>query len=188
MTRSFSVARSSGARPLSMIGSTLLALCLVGCAGSLPENLKGGGGGGGSGGGGSGGGTVPDVMCSDGMKATVKIIMTCGQTAICHDATAASAGGLILNTANVLVGNLLDKNPTAKSTLCSKYGGPYLKGGSNPATGLFLNKLVMTPACGASMPFAKPLLPQADIDCLTQWATAVTSPGSSGGSDAGAGQ
>jgi hypothetical protein len=190
MTRSVSVGRSFGAWPLKMFGCSLLALLLVGCAGSLPPELLGDGGGqgsGGNGGGGNGGGSggagVMDVTCSDGMKASVKIIMTCGQTAICHDATAMAAGGLVLNAANVLAANLVDKKAgTASaagmmSSQCKAYPDPYLKKGSNPAMGLFLEKLKMTPACGASMPFAKPVLPQTDIDCLTMWATANSGAG-----------
>ena len=184
MTRSVSVGRSFGAWPLKMFGCSLLALLLVGCAGSLPPELLGDGGGqgsGGNGGGGNGGGSggagVMDVTCSDGMKASVKIVMTCGQTAICHDATASAAGSLSLDKAATLAANLVDKKASAASSQCKAYPDPYLKKGSNPAMGLFLEKLKMTPACGASMPFAKPVLPQTDIDCLTMWATANSGAG-----------
>jgi hypothetical protein len=159
-----------------MFGCSLLALLLVGCAGSLPPELLGGGAGG-SGSGGNGGGSggaagIKDVACSDGMMASVKIVMTCGQTAICHDATASAAGSLSLDKAATLAANLIDKKATAASSQCKAYPDPYLKKGVTPAMGLFLEKLKMTPACGASMPFAKPVLPQTDIDCLTMWATA----------------
>ena len=176
MTRLLSVARSTGAWPLSLIAIGMFALFAVGCAGSLPPGLEPGGGSGGMGGGGTGGmmTTAPDVMCSDGMMATAKIVSTCGQTAVCHDNAAAASGMLTLNNAATLVGNLLNKKPNAKSPLCAAYADPYLKEGSNPPTGLFLEKLKMMPACGASMPFAKPVLPQADIDCLTKWAMGVT--------------
>lgn len=174
MTRLLSVARSSGAWPLSLIGIGLFSLIAVGCAGSLPPDLVGGGGTGGMGGGGGGTGgmttTVPDVMCSDGMMATAKIVMSCGQTQICHDATAGSAGGLSLSDATKLAANLVDKKPImGKSISCGMYPDPYLKKGSMPPTGLFLEKLKMMPACGSFMPFAKAVLPQADIDCLTMW-------------------
>jgi hypothetical protein len=96
----------------------------------------------------------------------------------CHDAAAAGAG-LDLASPGVAA-RLLDKNPTAGQgaipSQCTNIGKPYLKSGTNPATGLLLDKISRTPGCGSPMPFGYAALSAAQISCIQTWATSVTSP------------
>jgi hypothetical protein len=109
---------------------------------------------------------------------STKPMHTCSVVGACHDA-AGSAAGLDLLTPgwqNKLVGT----NPTATGGMDTLHSmcvghGPYLVAGSNPATGLFLDKLKMTPPCGVHMPN----LPGSDFSatelaCIQDWATGLT--------------
>ena len=93
----------------------------------------------------------------------------------CHDTTA-TGGGLDLKSAGV-VGRLLDKGPSTNTdagAACMAASKPYLKSGSNPATGLLLDKLAAgTTTCGTPMPQIGSLN-ATQKKCLNDWATAVT--------------
>ena len=94
----------------------------------------------------------------------------------CHPTGAARGAGLDLRSAGV-VGRLLDKGPstdTGAGAACMAAAKPYLKSGSNPATGLLIDKMTMSTAtCGTIMPQIGTLT-AAQKKCLTDWATAVT--------------
>ena len=61
---------------------------------------------------------------------------------------------------------------------CMANTTPYLNAGSNPATGLLIDKVTMThPPCGGQMPDSAPFpLTATQQSCLIQWATTLTSP------------
>lgn len=146
-------------RALTLVAS---GLALTGCPGELDPALLPGGGG--SGGGGTGGGTV----CAG--DAILKS-STCA-VAGCHGVNA-PAGGLDLFSAG-LVTRLLGNSPNPATTMNCMGFGPYLVPNSNPATGLLLDKLNPTPACGGTMPSPLGNLPADQKQCLQEWATAVT--------------
>jgi hypothetical protein len=142
---------------------TLAAFSLVlsGCPGDLDPRLMGTGTGGSG-----GGGNVCDgaAMMADTLK--------CGSNAGCHGSTAMIAG-LDLVSAGV-AGRLLGRMPDpTTSTSCGASTMPYIVQGMSPATGLIFDKLNATPTCGSPMPFPLGNLPQADRDCLQEWANAV---------------
>jgi hypothetical protein len=79
--------------------------------------------------------------------------------------------------------NLVGKSPTAGAgtatgfpTMCAGMGMVYLNAGSNPATGLFLDKInpsVVVP-CGAHMPYLQANLTMAQFACIQSWANTLT--------------
>jgi hypothetical protein len=178
MTRLLSVARSSGAWPLRLIGIGLFALAAVGCAGSLPSDLTGGGGSGGGGGGDAGMGGRP-MGCAN--ATSIFTNKTC--TTICHSAAGAPAfGGFDMTGAgwpNRLVGGMPPAQTMANMNKCGGMTPPlvYLKPNVQPAQGLFLDKLKPNPSCGVQMPMAMPGLGQADMDCIQNWANNVVAGG-----------
>jgi hypothetical protein len=133
------------------IGALLLSLTVVGCAGSLDPGVTGNGGG--AMGGNSG------AACQD------TIFMN--KCVFCHGAASNSAG-LDLETADP--GARMLGAPTGAGTSCP--GGTLLKAGTNPAEGIFVEKIT-TPTCGSKMPIG-PALSTAEVTCLTTWATTVT--------------
>src|ERR1700690_4419507 len=157
----------------------LLLLAFWGCAGDLNPALFPGGGaglGGSTGtGGATGGGGSSQQVCD---APTAVFAGTCAFSG-CHDASGSGAG-LNLTSAGI-VGRLLNVMPNAAlSPSCGNATEPYLKSGSNPATGLLLDKLVPLDAnldvtCGALMPQGSPaMIAQLSFSCITAWATAVT--------------
>ena len=72
----------------------------------------------------------------------------------CHAANTAAGAGLDLASAGV-VGRLLGQGPStnnAAGALCASVGKPYLVAGSNPATGLLMDKMdVDKVTCGNTM-------------------------------------
>ena len=97
----------------------------------------------------------------------------------CHDA-ASKTSGLDLTAGSDLGARLLGGMPTSGSLSCNSNTTHYLTAGSKPATGLLLNKLSTSPACGMIMPYGASTtsgrLSDTQIACLTSWATTVTSP------------
>ena len=156
------LARPSGTLGVrALVGATVLwgLVATAGCPGTLdPSLLNGGGGTGGTG----------ASVCN---AAATVIGPNCGIPG-CHGSTAPSSG---LNlTPMGIVARLLDKAPTSSSQLCSGNTTPYLKSGSNPATGLLLQKISSSPPpCGDHMP-AGVQLADSDMTCVNDWATAVT--------------
>jgi hypothetical protein len=96
---------------------------------------------------------------------------TCGA---CHYAGSVLGAGLDLASAGV-VGRLVGKGPSTDPTaMCQSSGKNYLVASSNPATGLLIDKITMSPPeCGSAMPIG-PQLTATQQKCLTDWATAVT--------------
>ena len=121
---------------------------------------------------GTGGGTGPcDAM-------PIFTIHSCAAAMACHDA-AGSAAHFDMKTAgwqNRLVG----VKPSAGGasglgSVCIASGMPYLVAGSQPARGLFLDKLFSTkPVCGAQMPLIPPNLSASELDCVQRWANGLT--------------
>jgi hypothetical protein len=75
-----------------------------------------------------------------------------------------------------VIQRLLGRPPDPATSLsCAQNTTPLLVSGSNPATGLLLDKLKKPAPCGTAMPYPglEPL-PAADIACIQEWATAVT--------------
>jgi hypothetical protein len=162
--------------PRGRFGKTLLAslfalsglAALAGCPGSLDPSLTGSGTGGtGNTGGSSGVCDAPTMVfkSTDTQKG-------CGAENGCHGAVSKESG-LDLVSANV-ISRLLDKAPDpTTSVACMGTTEVYLKAGSSPPMGLLLDKL-NSGSCGLPMPYPVGGLPQAQRDCITQWATAVT--------------
>jgi len=132
----------------------LLAVAVTGCAGSLDPGV-GGGGSNGAMGGSSGNGC--------------QVAIFAGQCANCHIAGGNGAAGLDL------------ASPNPEMRLVGKMGGStgscsimtLLVANSNPATGVFVDKITLSsPPCGSSMPLGT-LPSPADQSCLTGWATMV---------------
>ena len=96
----------------------------------------------------------------------------------CHASTQPAAGLDLLSAG--LADRLLNKGPTANAgplpSMCVGPNRNYLNGGSNPATGLLLDKVGTTPPCGARMPSGGAPLNNNEMACLRSWALSVTSP------------
>ena len=139
------------------------SLGLAGCPGELDPRLLGPTGTGGTGG--------PQVC--DG-KALMRG-QACSQPG-CHAASGAQAGLDLFSDG--VVQRLLGKSPIEPppaGAACAGMNMPYLVAGSNPATGLLLDKLKNPAPCGLPMPYpGLMLLPAAEIACLQEWSTAVT--------------
>jgi hypothetical protein len=100
----------------------------------------------------------------------------------CHDGTMATAANFDMATTGWQM-NLVDHNPKGGGmglqSVCTPSDGPYLMKGSNPATGLFIRKITgVGNLCtgGQRMPYLQSTnyLNQHDIDCVTSWATTLT--------------
>jgi hypothetical protein len=142
---------------LLTVGGGLLSLFLVGCPGSLDPGVGAGGGSGGAGG--SGGPCNPTP------------VFTARCTSIgCHNSSGAAAG-LDLQSANPAARLVGVGTGTGTGAACS--GQTLLNPGSNPATGVFIDKIT-TPTCGLMMPETGGALSAGDLACLTSWATSVT--------------
>ena len=60
---------------------------------------------------------------------------------------------------------------------CSAVKTPFLVPGSQPATGLFLDKLTSSfGGCGIRMPSINGPVSAADMECIQRWANALTAP------------
>jgi hypothetical protein len=146
----------------STAAAGLLSLLVLGCAGSLEPGV-GVGGGGASGSGGSTG--------SNGCETAVFT----GKCTFCHS-TAGPAAGLDLQMANV--GARLVGKPTSSAlgAACANKG-MLLDANSNPATGIFIDKITLPDGdpglCGSAMPQGGTLTPT-ELSCLKTWANGVT--------------
>jgi hypothetical protein len=174
------------------VGAVVSVLALTGCPGTLdPELAKmatgagnstgtggGGTGGGGTGGGGSSGtgGTVAS-NCTGGNDGAMMVASICA-TSGCHDTSDAPFSGGLDLTVNSSIGSRLvggSAGTVAQNSSCTGMG-PYLDPGSNPATGLLIDKVKATFPCGNQMPFGGTPLTAQQQTCLVQWATTLTSP------------
>jgi len=161
------------------ICGAVLLLAFGGCAGDLNPALFPGGSTGLGGSTGTGGITGSGGSSQQVCDAPTTVFAGNCAFGGCHDANGTSAGFNL--TSAGIVGRLLDVMPNpAVSPSCGASTEPYLKSGSNPATGLLLDKLVPTDAnldviCGVLMPQGSPtMIKQSDFSCVTAWATAVT--------------
>lgn len=118
---------------------------------------------------GTGGGTTP----CDAPKMVFAV--SCAITG-CHAANSAGGAGLDLASAGV-IGRLLGQGPstnTAAGAVCTDAGKPYLVTGSNPATGLLVDKVdAAKVTCGSAMSVLGQLN-ASQLACLSAWATGVT--------------
>jgi hypothetical protein len=150
--------------------SFVLLLALSGCPGMLdPDVLKMATG--------TGGNTGTGGMSSNCAAEGATIIMsTCAMTG-CHDPSSATfSGGLDLTVGANIGSRLVGVMPgTAAQSACTG-DGPYLVAGSNPATGLLIDKFQTAPPCGSQMPLGQLALTDQEQSCLIQWATTLTSP------------
>jgi hypothetical protein len=137
---------------LVTVGCGLLSLFLAGCPGTLDPSI-----------------VITDSGSTGGCDAPAIIKMKCA-TLGCHT-TSAQAANLDLEVANAntsMVGA-----PTGTTNLAACMGGTLLNPGSNPATGVFIEKIT-TPTCGVKMPQTGTPLTAAQVTCLTTWATTAT--------------
>ncbi len=135
---------------------------LAGCAGEIDPSLLASQTGG-------GGGTM---VCN----APQMVFATNCALSSCHAATSIGGAGLDLVSAGV-VARLVGQGPStnvAAGALCGGAGKPYLVAGSNPATGLLLDKIDSNKVtCGSAMSLLSGIT-SSQVACLTAWATAVT--------------
>jgi hypothetical protein len=151
---------------LSFVGAGALAVFAVNCAGGDSDSTGTAGTGGGSAGTGGGSCDVPKIFADN----------SCA-IAGCH-AASKPAAGLDMVTAGWetrLVGKAAGGATDGTPSLCGGAGRVLLTAGSNPATGLFLDKLKSTPPCGEKMPNVPLLeLSNAEIACVQAWANNLT--------------
>jgi hypothetical protein len=99
-----------------------------------------------------------------------------GQAGTGGGVTACDAPKMDLGSAGV-AGRLLGQGPSTNvsgGAMCTSAGKPYLVAGSNPATGLLMDK--MDPdkvTCGSTMSVLGQLT-ASQLSCLSSWATALT--------------
>jgi hypothetical protein len=120
-----------------------------------------------------GGGPAPD--CTGDNDPTMILTSTCSLSPCHNSSTAATlAGGLDLTPDSNVKSRLVGVKPSGNGgSLCGSNQTPYLVAGSNPATGLFVDKLGPTPPCGARMPEIGSLT-STQQQCLINWATSLT--------------
>jgi hypothetical protein len=156
---------------LSVIGAALLSTLLLGCAGSGEVPTDSGGSGGSSG----DAGKLPEGCAQ---AAAIFTAHTC--TTICHKAEVASAYGGFDMTTPGWEKRLVGAGPPSNappSNMCKGKGFIYLNK-TQPATGLFLDKLGPTPPCGVRMPQLLNPLSSTEIACVQKWANNVVAGGS----------
>ena len=95
---------------------------------------------------------------------------------VCHGPGGAYAGLDLSSTglASRLVGVAPPGGGSAAPSVCTGMSKVYLTAGSNPATGLLLDKLGSNPGCGVRMPYMLAALSASDIACVQSWANTVT--------------
>jgi hypothetical protein len=153
------------ARRFVVVGTLAGALVagLAGCAGELDPSLLP------NGQGGTGGGGTP---CD---APQMVFAASCAVTG-CHAANTAGGAGLDLASAGVAA-RLLGQGPSTNApagAVCTSVGKPYLVTGSNPATGLLMDKMDADKVtCGSTMSVLGQLT-ASQLTCLSAWATALT--------------
>lgn len=146
----------------------------TGAAGSsgAAAGINGAAGAGGAGAAGTGG---PGLSCD---AKPIILKYSCALAGSCHDALG-SAAGLDFATPgweDRLVGTFPSGGgEVATRSMCAGLGRPYLVAGSNPATGLLLDKLRLhPPPCGAAMPNIGGPITAIELACFQDWANALT--------------
>ncbi len=153
-------------------GALLAAVALTGCPGDIdpsiqmPQSGSGGSGTGGTSGGGN---------CTGGNSGDQIITSTCLPG--CHSGgTAQTTGaGLDLTIDSGIKSRLVGVMPSGSNifSMCGSAGEPYLNAGSNPATGLLIDKIHPGPPCGVQMPEVGTITADQQ-QCIVQWATTLT--------------
>jgi hypothetical protein len=172
----FSLPRSLRSTLLAGATGWLLAAgAVAGCAGSLDPSLTGSGGNNGTGSGGStgsgGGGATAD--CTGSNDPQMILTTSCGSGAGCHIPGGALSAGLDLTPDSNIGSRLVGvKSSGSGQSMCGSNTEPYLMAGSNPATGLFIDKLG-NPPCGLKMPEVGSIT-ATQVQCLKDWATTLT--------------
>jgi hypothetical protein len=155
----------------TFIAAAALAVGAVGCGGG-DSNNTGAAGSGGAGTGGAGTGGSCDAM------ALFKTKYSCSLNSACHDAQGSAAKFDMASDGweTHLVGQVPKGGGTIASMCATGANAtrPYLVAGSNPATGLFMDKFKTIPPCGETMPMLTGPVSAADMACIQQWATALT--------------
>jgi hypothetical protein len=158
-----------------LVTAAALAVGAIGC-GSKGNDTTGAGG--------AGGGavcTLAEVNAIFQPTATTGAYTGCTVIGACHD-NAGSAAGLDLTSADwptklVAMGPVAGKGAsTTLNSLCAGMGLIYLNKGSNPATGLFIDKLRInaTVPCGVHMPNLGAMLSATQFACVQSYATTLT--------------
>jgi hypothetical protein len=115
----------------------------------------------------------------EGCATASQIFASHGCTTLCHrPAASASVGGFDMVTPG-WEHRLVGAGPLASApdtSLCKNEGLVYLNK-TQPATGLFLDKLKPNPPCGLRMPSASPPLAATEIDCIQKWANNIVAGG-----------
>jgi hypothetical protein len=156
------------------VTAAAIAVGAMGCGGGSDATGAGGSGGAGSGG-----------RCDAQPIFAMKKHGACTVVGVCHDSlgTAANFNMATAGWETRLVGRAPPGGSAVKGTydsMCSPISTPavlgqvYLKAGSNPAAGLFLDKLMGNPpACGAHMPNLGEALSTAELACVQDWANGL---------------
>jgi hypothetical protein len=94
----------------------------------------------------------------------------------CHSTSSASLLGAGLDlTVNSSIGSRLVGVMSAGkgNSMCKGSTEPYLVAKTNPAMGLFVDKLNPSPPCGVQMPQVGGPLTSDQQNCIIQWATGL---------------
>ena len=157
------------------VTAVAIGVGVIGCAAGGDTT-----GGAGMGGAGAGGTTCALVDVNKIFLSTSTNTPGCTVIGACHD-NAGAAAGLDLTTAgwqNMLVGHAPSATAGAQGlrSMCAGMNLVYLKAGSNPAAGLFIDKLNPSTAapCGAHMPNLPPMLTAAQFACVQSYLTTLT--------------
>lgn len=173
----FALPRSLRSTLLAGVTGWLLAAgAVAGCAGSLDPSLNqtgsGGNDGTGSGGNMGSGGGGSSLTCTGDNDPMMILTSTC---TTCHVSGNALSAGLDLTPDSNIKTRLVGvKSAGMGASECGGNSEPYLTAGSNPATGLFIDKLG-NPPCGVKMPEIGSVTTM-QVQCLKQWATTLTNP------------
>jgi hypothetical protein len=106
---------------------------------------------------------------------------SCATAGACHGGPT-PAGNFAMDVAGwetAMVGKMAPGGGGASAgtaSMCGGAGRVYLVAGSQPATGLFLDKLGGHPPCGVPMPNIGAPLTSAEVACVQTWADALTKP------------
>jgi hypothetical protein len=164
-------------------GALVSVLLLSGCPGTLDPALFQTGTGG-TGGSNSTGGTTgtggSSSNCTGSLDGAALVASQCAYAG-CHDSSSAQfSADLDLTVDSTissrLVGVMAAQPAGSNQARCMDETEPLLVAGSNPATGLLVDKIKPNPPCGVRMPYSGIALSTMQQTCLIQWATTLTSP------------
>lgn len=163
-----------------LVGATswlLVAGALSGCPGSLDPSIMSQAGTGGTTGTGGGNGTGGSTSnCTGDNDGATIVTNSCAGNTGCHVPNSPLGAGLDLTPDSGIASRLLGVTSKGVSpSMCAGNSEPYLKAGSNPASGLLIDKLGASPPCGVRMPYLATALTATQQECLTEWATSITS-------------